>query len=38
MFFKDIKQDYPVYILDKQQLTISQGKVLSIGFPRADLL
>lgn len=38
MIFKDIKQNYPVYILDKQELTISQGKVLSVGFPRTDLL
>lgn len=38
MVFKDVKKDYPVYILDKNELTISQGKVLSIGFPRTDLL
>ena len=38
MIFKDIKKDYPVYILDKQELTISQGRVQSVGFPRADLL
>lgn len=38
MVFKDIKKDYPVYILDKNELTISQGTVLSIGFPRTDLL
>ena len=38
MLFKDIKQNYPVYILDKQELTVSQGKVLSIGFPRMDVM
>lgn len=37
MLFKDIKHDYPVYILDKQELTISQGKVLSVSFPRIDV-
>ena len=38
MLFKDIKQNYPIYILDKQELTVSQGKVLSIGFPRMDVM
>lgn len=38
MLFKDIKQDYPIYILDKGELTISQGKVMSVGFPRTDVL
>lgn len=36
MIFRDIKQGYPVYILNKQELTISQGKVASAGFPRLD--
>ena len=36
MIFRDIKQGYPVYILNKQDLTISQGKVASAGFPRLD--
>ena len=38
MLFKDVKQNYPVYVLDKQELTISQGKVQSVGFPRMDML
>ena len=25
MLFKDIKQNYPVYILDKQEMTFKQG-------------
>ena len=36
MIFRDIKQGYPVYIFNKQELTISQGKVASAGFPRLD--
>lgn len=36
MIFRDIKQGYPVYILNKQDLTILQGKVASAGFPRLD--
>ena len=36
MIFRDIKQGYPVYILNKRELTISQGKVASAGFPRLD--
>lgn len=38
MLFKDVKQNYPVYILDKQELIISQGKVQSVGFPRMDIM
>lgn len=37
MLFKDIKQNYPVYILDKQDLSLTQGKVTAIGFPRLDM-
>ena len=37
MLFKDIKQNYPVFILDKQELKILQGKVLSAAFPRVDM-
>ncbi len=36
MIFRDIKQGYPIYILNKHELTISQGKVASAGFPRLD--
>lgn len=36
MIFRDIKQGYPVYILNKRDLTILQGKVASAGFPRLD--
>lgn len=36
MQFKDIKQNYPVYILDKQNITYIQGKVASVSFPHMD--
>lgn len=36
MLFKDIKQNYPVYILDKQNITFIQGKVTSISLPHMD--
>ena len=35
--FKDIKQNYPVYMFDKQELTYVQGKVTSVTFPRFDM-
>lgn len=34
--FKDIKQNYPVFILDKNELIIKQGKVVSVSFPHID--
>ena len=37
MLFKDIKQNYPVYILDKQDLSVIQGKATSVSFPRMDM-
>ena len=36
LLFKDIKQNYPVYIFNKQELTVTQGKVISVSFPRYD--
>lgn len=36
MLFKDIKQNYPVYILDKQNVKFTQGKVQSVSFPHLD--
>ncbi len=35
--FKDVKQNYSVYILNKQDITITDGKVISVGFPHLDL-
>lgn len=36
MFFKDIKQNYPVYILNKQDVSFSKGKVTSVSLPHMD--
>lgn len=38
MTFKELKQGYPVHILDKDKLTIKQGKVQSVSFPRVDCM
>ena len=37
MAFKDVKQNYSVYILNKQDISITDGKVISVGFPHMDL-
>lgn len=37
MQFKDIKQNYPVYILNKQDLSLIQGKAMSVSFPRMEV-
>lgn len=34
---QDVKQNYSVYILNKQDITITDGKVISVGFPHLDL-
>lgn len=34
MMFKDIKQNYHVHILDKEQVKYMKGKVISVSFPR----
>lgn len=31
-----MKQNYPVFILDKEEMTVVQGKVKSTSFPRMD--
>ena len=36
MLFKDIKQNYPVYIFDKQNIKFIQGKTVSVSFPRME--
>lgn len=36
MLFKDIKQNYPVHILDKDNVSYIQGKVVSVSFPHID--
>lgn len=37
MTFKDLKSGFPVYLLDRTALTYEQGRVMSVGMPRADL-
>ncbi len=36
MTFREIKQGYPVYILDKDALKVTQGKTTGVSFPRID--
>lgn len=36
MQFKDLKQNYPVYIFDKQNITFTPGKIMSVSFPHMD--
>ena len=38
MTFKELKQGYPIHILDKDKLTVKQGKVQSAAFPRVDTM
>lgn len=38
MSFKELKQGYPVYILDRDKFAVSQGKVTSVSFPRVDTM
>lgn len=37
ILFKDVKQNYPVYILDKQEFCVISGKVTGISFPRVEI-
>lgn len=37
LLFKDIKQNYPVYILDTQEFSFVQGKASQVSFPRLDM-
>lgn len=34
--FKDIQSNHPVFILNKQDLTVTQGKVINAAFARVD--
>lgn len=36
MLFKDIKQNFPIYILDKSSVELTKGKVTATTFPRPD--
>lgn len=37
MQFKDIKQNYPVFVLDKKEMTVTTGKATAVGFPRMEM-
>lgn len=37
MLFKDLKNGYPVYFLDREVIKAYQGKVISISVPRYDM-
>lgn len=37
MQFKDIKEGYPVYILDKQEFKVTEHKVVTTNFPHFDM-
>ena len=38
MTFKELKQGYPIHILDKDKLTVKQAKVQNTSFPRVDAI
>ena len=35
--FKDIKQNYPVHIFDKQEFRYIQGKATAVSFPKLEI-
>lgn len=37
MQFKDIKQNHPVHMLDKQEFCIITGKATAVSFPRVEI-
>lgn len=37
MLFKDVKQNYPVYILNRQDLSLVTGKATQVSFPRVEM-
>lgn len=36
MLFKDLKTGYPIFILDRNEIKVSQGKVVNVGLPHLD--
>lgn len=36
MYFKDLKQGYTVYLFDKSDISVKQGKVIEISLPHFD--
>lgn len=37
MQFKDVKQNYSVHILDKQNFEVVEGKITAVSFPRVEI-
>ena len=37
LLFRDLKQNYPVYIFDNQEFVLTQGKAVEVGFPRLEM-
>ena len=37
MLFKDLKNNYPVFIFDRNDVSVKEGKVVNIGIPHYDL-
>lgn len=37
LLFKDLKQNYQVFLLNTQDMTFNQGKVVSVSFPHFDM-
>lgn len=37
MVFKDLKNGYPIHLLDRTALKYEQGKVIAVGLPHADV-
>lgn len=37
MVFKDIKQNYPVFILNRETMALTTGKAVQVPFPRVNM-
>lgn len=37
MLFKDLKSGYPVYIFDRSEIKMTQGRTLKVGMPYVDV-
>lgn len=37
MLFKDIKQNYPIHIFNKQDFRYTQGKATAVSFPKLEI-
>lgn len=37
MLFKDLKSNYPIFIFDRNAVTVEEGKVINVGLPHYDM-